>query len=919
MNTDPGPSSSLFQNTDLNVNKSQNEEEEEDLEDQKRRKEELQNLLVAKLDDFNFDESTINSSTNISTASNDDIQHKYKYASTTNEQLQVLYEVRTRELATLREEYEKYKAEKSKEIDNLKNKLILGEAENHQLKISLKNAENLLVEKTTMINDLRKELNVVTNHAKQYEKDIEELQIEISTYQTTLNDLHMKNLTQTPLSNKINAEEIQKIHQEQISKLDTLLKDQTRLSEQYLKEINNLRQELQRLVEIELTDKTAINVLTTNFDSAQKQCEELINIIEVLTNENRHLQERLNGSFHYHQTGTEEKRKSVDNFLDKQLEKMKQMLVDKTAHIDTLNMKLKNYGDCLNELLEYRQLKADALKKEIQECNNQEHTKTLLLLRSELINNEKLLQDKDRQISALNSNNRELLEKMEAMISQTRNDIQNISYKYNIPQLEKMAEDFKKAELRIKELEESLSKSEETRLSLVQKLQMLDKKDLESDIKNMKLHHEKEKTNLENQVKKLQNDLDVASTEVDNLKKYVNELVNDNAKLQLEIKQFEDMRNNEEGHKQIINDLHNLLKDKEQTLKAFEENKKEAEDNLKRAVTKMKKLENTLKEAHSSIADKNSIILELQDKLRRMHEKSQTEEVHVSSIGSELETKLKTLEDDLTEAKTTIIEKDKIIFELQQEIERVSANLRTKMDELVNGDKNNDAETEARLKKLEDALSEANSMIADKDKIIICLQTEIKQFSVNLPPKVEVGGGDGDRNRELDPVDVLTLEFKLREEIQQEYQKNLNEVEKKYKKMAASGRDIQKELSERTKELQEKHKEQLTVVLSECALKIKDLQEEKQDLLEKLEVLQAEFYKVQSEATLKEDTYVKLIKIARKEGEKNAEEWKKWLKQFFMQYMKIETTSKEIRLNILHNMKKADSEVNKFYVQMNMY
>ncbi|CAH2001747.1 unnamed protein product [Acanthoscelides obtectus] len=311
MNTDPGPSSSLFQNTDLNVNKSQNEEEEEDLEDQKRRKEELQNLLVAKLDDFNFDESTINSSTNISTASNDDIQHKYKYASTTNEQLQVLYEVRTRELATLREEYEKYKAEKSKEIDNLKNKLILGEAENHQLKISLKNAENLLVEKTTMINDLRKELNVVTNHAKQYEKDIEELQIEISTYQTTLNDLHMKNLTQTPLSNKINAEEIQKIHQEQISKLDTLLKDQTRLSEQYLKEINNLRQELQRLVEIELTDKTAINVLTTNFDSAQKQCEELINIIEVLTNENRHLQERLNGSFHYHQTGTEEKRKSV--------------------------------------------------------------------------------------------------------------------------------------------------------------------------------------------------------------------------------------------------------------------------------------------------------------------------------------------------------------------------------------------------------------------------------------------------------------------------------------------------------------------------------------------------------------------------------------------------------------------------------
>ncbi|VEN38732.1 unnamed protein product [Callosobruchus maculatus] len=905
MNTDPGdpgPGSSLFQNTELNINKSQNEEEEDDLEDQKRRKEELQNLLVAKLDDFNFDESTINSSTNVSTASNEDIQNKYKYTSTPNEQLQVLYEVRTRELSKLKEEYDLYKVEKGKEIDALKNKLILGEAENYQLKISLKNAENLLVEKVTSINELKNELNLVQNQVKQYEKLVDELRMEISTYQTTLNDLHMEKMTDTPLSKKMNAEEIQKIHQEQISKLEVLLGDQTRISEQYAKEINKLRQELQRLVDIELNDKSAINALTTNFDSAQKQCEELINIIEVLTNENRHLQERLNSSFHYNQLGTGEPRNSLDNSLEQQLERLKQMLVNKAVHVDTLNMKLKNYEDCVKELIEFRQLKNDALKKELQECNNQEHTKILLLLRNEMNNNEKLLQDKDKQISALNSNNRELLEKMEAMISQTRNDIQNISYKYNIPQLEKMAEDFKNAELRIKELEEKLSQSEDKRLSLVQKLQKFDKKELESEMKNLKLHHEKEKTNLENQIKKLQNDLEVASTEMENLKKYINELVEENAKLKLTVKQLEDTRGSaEDEFKLTIQDLRNQLDDKDREMKVTEEN-------FRRAEIRLKNMEDALTEADSEIADKKKIIHELQDELNRISEKSLTKTGHAQTgnMDRESENKLKILDENLTKANIVITEKDKTICELQNEIKRLTEKLKAKTDELGNYDRKID---EMKLKKLESDLAEANSVIAEKENIILGLQAEIKRVSDNVQTKmVDLGGGDGDRNRQLDPVDVLTLEFKLREEIQQEYQKNLNEVEKKYKKMTVSGRDIQRELSERTKEMQDKHREQLTVVLSECALKIKDLQEEKQELLEKLEVFKAEFEKIQQQAMLKEDTYVKMIKVARLEGEKNAEEWKKWLKQFFVQYMKIETTSKQSRTNILQKMKKADSE-----------
>ncbi|KAG5863204.1 hypothetical protein JTB14_014108 [Gonioctena quinquepunctata] len=80
------PGASIFQGGDLNINNSQNNEEEEDLEEQRRRNEELQNLLVAKLDDFNYDESTINSSNNVSVVSLDDVQNKYRNADT-NEQL----------------------------------------------------------------------------------------------------------------------------------------------------------------------------------------------------------------------------------------------------------------------------------------------------------------------------------------------------------------------------------------------------------------------------------------------------------------------------------------------------------------------------------------------------------------------------------------------------------------------------------------------------------------------------------------------------------------------------------------------------------------------------------------------------------------------------------------------------------------
>lgn len=60
------------------------------------------------------------------------------------DQLMVLYDVRVREINSLREEYENYKIEKDKEISVLKNKAILFEAEVRHTQTSLKTSESLL-------------------------------------------------------------------------------------------------------------------------------------------------------------------------------------------------------------------------------------------------------------------------------------------------------------------------------------------------------------------------------------------------------------------------------------------------------------------------------------------------------------------------------------------------------------------------------------------------------------------------------------------------------------------------------------------------------------------------------------------------------------------------------------------------------
>lgn len=106
----------------------------------------LQNLLINALDEFKYEDSTMNSSTNISVASAEYIGQAYKDVQTPYEQLKLLYDIRMKEIQTLKDEFDEYKEKMGKNVDSLKRRLTLQEAETSQVEISLRNTKSLLGE-----------------------------------------------------------------------------------------------------------------------------------------------------------------------------------------------------------------------------------------------------------------------------------------------------------------------------------------------------------------------------------------------------------------------------------------------------------------------------------------------------------------------------------------------------------------------------------------------------------------------------------------------------------------------------------------------------------------------------------------------------------------------------------------------------
>ncbi|XP_018574443.1 spindle pole body component 110, partial [Anoplophora glabripennis] len=981
------PTSSLFQGTDIKINNSQNNEEEEDIEDQKRRKEELQNLLTAALDDFNYDESTVNSSANVSF---DEVQQNYRQASNPNEQLKVLYDVRVRELDSLRKEYNEFKTQAKKDIDGLKNKLLLSETEMRQIKISLKNVEDVVVEKTSNIKQLNDILNSKDVQLKDYEKAVENYKIEICTYQTAVNELQLKLADSSPFSTgakRFNSEELQKAHQEQIAKLEYLLDEQTKAAKILEKEKMTLQQDMHNLIEQktknENEDNTTINALTKTVDDAQQQCRNLLDIVEMLTSENRHLQERLN-EINSNDFGENNQKEALDyNTLLTHTEKLKKLLVDKSIQIDTLNTKLKNFESDMKELVEYRQLKCDIYKMEFQQCENKEHTKSLIVMQNDLQNYRRTIDDRNQQILTLNSTNRDLQEKIEEMLLQTRNDIQNLSHKYSLPQLEQMTEELKNAEERVKELQEKLDKSEERRLSLIQKLQESEKridndfkKELNDQIVNIK-NAEKDKHNLENQVKSLQKDLEVSLSEVKNLKQFSDELMRENAKMKLDLKQAQVQLENIESvsHRvcetdTIRNEYEELKQQLNQVMVHLQKSKSHKEN--PEIVTN---LESDMEEFLLSL-DRSDIRTVFENRIEQW---KKSLDVIKTMLGAEADQvqaqfketlqqlqeskhKIKALEDaleDMTNAKT-IAEGEKCTYQyqirdyenqldhasktikyLETEVEDLTNKLRKKQETADQLHRNNIDKLREELSykdnvlkiceenknELSDLLHKTKLQLEEAKKEVLTLQRkltdmndkdvrrnlekELKEAENHLEQsRVEEGNDcEGEHFKKCLQAEILKSELKLREDLQLEYLRKMRDIEKKYKQACSATNELYEEQLEKMKNQETRYREHLAKILSECAKKINEFENEKQSLISQINYVQAEYVDLKKHTLMNEESYKQLVKHIQTDSEKKVEEWKSWSRQFVSNCLKIETINKKSRDNVLAGMKNVDSEI----------
>ncbi|CAH0555287.1 unnamed protein product [Brassicogethes aeneus] len=534
MSTIDNPTQSLFQGTEIQINTSQNNEEDEDLEDQLRRKEELQNLLHEALDDFNYDDSTINSSTNVSVASLTDVHRSYRDA-LPSDQLKVLYDVKCREIVSVKQEFDRFKVDKKKETDNIKNKLILCEADIMQLKESVKNSEGLLLEKTENIKLYQKTLNSKDEELNKLKSIIEEYKIEVSTYKATINELQIKMAESNPFkmgAKQFETEELHKAQIDQILKLESIIEENAKKAVVYEKENNTLKNDLNKLIQIknemENEYKIQVDMLTFNLNSAQQQCKDLVDIVEMLKNENEHFKERVHSYQNNDPILSEEslKRKSLEyDTLLVQLEKVKRILLDKSVELSTYKTKLKSYENNLKELLEFRAIKTEICTKQYRKCDVIEHVQDLLVMQNEIKNLTRTIDDREKQINNVTIVNHELQGKIEDMLLKTRTEIQNLSNKYNVPQLEIMSEELNKAQSKVLQLEFEIKKLEEQNNKLTKGRQ-------DSNVDKIS-HFESEKNKLKEEVKKYKNEIKEYESNIQDLK-------SNNKSLKTELKMTKD-------------------------------------------------------------------------------------------------------------------------------------------------------------------------------------------------------------------------------------------------------------------------------------------------------------------------------------------------------------------------------------------
>ncbi|EDV47914.1 putative leucine-rich repeat-containing protein DDB_G0290503 [Drosophila erecta] len=296
MNT---PGISLFQGADtLNVNSTlDRQEEEEALQDQKRRDEELGQMLAGAFDDLDDHENTIDSTTNYqSELEQPPVLPNYPPhphqkqlqddAERANEiemhRLNMLLESKDHQLQNVNQETNAA----HKKIDDLQKQLSIMQAELDRALREKQNTHELLVETKETCSNKDSDLNKLRSEKKQLKEDNTRLVGQLEITKTLLSEVQCKyNMVQASKqqweerSADLRVKHIEDTHRAQCDLLQQQLcqmKDQLDRKQNELDQINSRYNALQSGHETMLLDKAAkINELSQALDDAQMRCNQL--------------------------------------------------------------------------------------------------------------------------------------------------------------------------------------------------------------------------------------------------------------------------------------------------------------------------------------------------------------------------------------------------------------------------------------------------------------------------------------------------------------------------------------------------------------------------------------------------------------------------------------------------------------------
>lgn len=217
------------------------------------------------------------------------LNHEYQEAEYNSaEQLQILYEVRVREVHRLTELIDSMKNDYEIEKKDWKRQIALAQAEKERYNISQTQLQSLLVASKEQIEDLEKELNTLKENNKSLEESKNELLLELETSKATISDLQRKVLVlekgtrdrSEALQYEINLKTLTEKHNSELKQLQNELDSYVKNFELKNKETEQLKTKIIELTQTNdenLARKSEIiNRLSKQIEETQQQCEKLM-------------------------------------------------------------------------------------------------------------------------------------------------------------------------------------------------------------------------------------------------------------------------------------------------------------------------------------------------------------------------------------------------------------------------------------------------------------------------------------------------------------------------------------------------------------------------------------------------------------------------------------------------------------------